>query len=305
MTECCTPGSMTAKELLQGTPASARGSSMFSPGEAFWSEAIQFADNLCVPSNHAAQNSEKAVSGGKHGMNTLVNSENGNSNVKPEKFLEGDDQTEHTKLVASFGSVAKHAKDLTKKSSLPVKHFDFEDATNYHQVDNHDDTRDKGMDCSSVMKSHQGKIHISEGVTEVQNVNTTHALIKRDLASNQDVDNHMSSLPNERAKHILGSSSRSHEASTSSSFLPLEDRLDLISWLPPEICSIYKKKGISKLYPWQVKISTACYWGQEWQCSSSIGHLFFTDGHKFSGQVASIKLLFYCFAVGLRFYERN
>ncbi|XP_034228429.1 helicase and polymerase-containing protein TEBICHI-like [Prunus dulcis] len=44
----------------------------------------------------------------------------------------------------------------------------------------------------------------------------------------------------------------SNEACTPSSFVPLKDHLDLNSWQQPEICSLYRKKGISKLYPWQV-----------------------------------------------------
>ena len=42
------------------------------------------------------------------------------------------------------------------------------------------------------------------------------------------------------------------EASTPSSSMPLKDQLQLTSWLPSEVCSIYMKKGISKLYSWQV-----------------------------------------------------
>ncbi|KAL6854375.1 hypothetical protein ACP4OV_019278 [Aristida adscensionis] len=43
------------------------------------------------------------------------------------------------------------------------------------------------------------------------------------------------------------------EASTPTSSLPLKDHSKLSSWLPPELCSVYYKKGISELYPWQVE----------------------------------------------------
>ena len=43
--------------------------------------------------------------------------------------------------------------------------------------------------------------------------------------------------------------------STPSSIMPNRDWLDLNSWLPSEVCSIYRKKGISKLYPWQVPLN--------------------------------------------------
>ncbi|KAJ1257461.1 hypothetical protein BS78_K017400 [Paspalum vaginatum] len=43
------------------------------------------------------------------------------------------------------------------------------------------------------------------------------------------------------------------EASTPTSSVPLKDHTKLSSWLPPELCAIYMKKGISELYPWQVE----------------------------------------------------
>jgi hypothetical protein len=31
-----------------------------------------------------------------------------------------------------------------------------------------------------------------------------------------------------------------------------QSHVDLSEWLPPDICAIYIKKGLRKLYPWQV-----------------------------------------------------
>lgn len=42
------------------------------------------------------------------------------------------------------------------------------------------------------------------------------------------------------------------------SSMPLKNHLQLTSWLPSEICSIYMKKGISSLYPWQVLCISIC-----------------------------------------------
>lgn len=44
------------------------------------------------------------------------------------------------------------------------------------------------------------------------------------------------------------------EASTPTSSVPLKDYSKLSTWLPPELCAVYMKKGISELYPWQVRI---------------------------------------------------
>lgn len=43
------------------------------------------------------------------------------------------------------------------------------------------------------------------------------------------------------------------EVSTPTSSVPLKDHSKLSSWLPPQLCAVYMKKGISELYPWQVE----------------------------------------------------
>eukprot|EP01018_Ginkgo_biloba_P001647 Gb_33083 [translate_table: standard] len=48
-------------------------------------------------------------------------------------------------------------------------------------------------------------------------------------------------------------STKDENLSTPSSGIDLKDRLELSSWLPQEICNVYAKKGITKLYPWQVE----------------------------------------------------
>ncbi|WZZ24164.1 hypothetical protein YC2023_007565 [Brassica napus] len=48
-------------------------------------------------------------------------------------------------------------------------------------------------------------------------------------------------------------SSESEESQTPSSSHHRKDGLSLSTWLPSEVCSVYNKKGISKLYPWQAE----------------------------------------------------
>lgn len=80
-------------------------------------------------------------------------------------------------------------------------------------------------------------------------------MIKRDL--NQLTHGEDKSLaaysncgkPNKDSKSKFAS--QEVEASTPSS-LPPKDHSKLSSWLPPELCAVYMKKGISELYPWQV-----------------------------------------------------
>ncbi|XP_015698275.1 helicase and polymerase-containing protein TEBICHI [Oryza brachyantha] len=47
--------------------------------------------------------------------------------------------------------------------------------------------------------------------------------------------------------------SQETEANTPTSSVLQKDHSKLSSWLPPELCAIYMKKGISQLYPWQVE----------------------------------------------------
>ncbi|KAI3522458.1 hypothetical protein L1887_00239 [Cichorium endivia] len=61
---------------------------------------------------------------------------------------------------------------------------------------------------------------------------------------------HMDHMKNEN--DVLNKPKDNQTSSTLSSFLPPNDRLDIDNWLPSELCSMYKRKGISKLYPWQV-----------------------------------------------------
>ncbi|MQL93721.1 hypothetical protein Taro_026363, partial [Colocasia esculenta] len=66
---------------------------------------------------------------------------------------------------------------------------------------------------------------------------------------------HDPNLPNideETRSHSAVNLKYNDAVSTPSSSMPLKDSLQLSSWLSSELCSVYMKKGISKLYPWQV-----------------------------------------------------
>ncbi|RZC90345.1 hypothetical protein C5167_031057 [Papaver somniferum] len=56
----------------------------------------------------------------------------------------------------------------------------------------------------------------------------------------------------EDIRNTFVSDLKNSESCTPSSSLGEKGFLELSSWLPPELCGIYVKKGISKLYPWQV-----------------------------------------------------
>lgn len=179
------------------TPRSMRGSSIFSPGEAFWNEAVQVADGLFAPnlSVLAAQGN------------------NGDRNYCEMKNL----------YIPKVGNNKPNDND-NEVSPLPVKHFDFL----LEEKNTDESTQHRGneqSDCGSV--SYKGRQTAKVGALSQYNVNAPES---RTLVSNNVCD----------------------EASTPSNFASLKDPLDLSNWLPSEICHIYKNKGISELYPWQV-----------------------------------------------------
>ena len=51
------------------------------------------------------------------------------------------------------------------------------------------------------------------------------------------------------------STSKDDIVGTPSSVSTLKDFLELSYWLPQKLCNVYAKKGITKLYPWQVKFA--------------------------------------------------
>ncbi|KAG6649379.1 hypothetical protein CIPAW_07G208100 [Carya illinoinensis] len=264
MTELRTPGSLIVKACINETPQSIRGSSIFSPGEAFWNEAIQVADGLCAP-----QAAEETHSTTRYHVLNSCNFRNGACHENSMKTLnEGEKRAWNMELSASLGSLGKHVKDLHKEvSPLPVKHFDFscegknlnESTSRHHGVDGSKCATHKGSEqseCGSVNVKGLETINIlipNEKLHEVQEMTST-IVINKEPGGMSCPDNGCmtsNSPVNEIKNSVL--SHESDEASTPSSFVRLEDRSDLHSWLPSEICSTYRKRGISKLYPWQVE----------------------------------------------------
>ncbi|CAD6343940.1 unnamed protein product [Miscanthus lutarioriparius] len=113
-------------------------------------------------------------------------------------------------------------------------------------------TDSAAMRCQGVFKSTiEGKVHPTQ-----EGERDSH-LIRRDL--NQPTHNENKSLAaySNNCKTWIDSKSKfaseEVEASTPTSSIPLKDHSKLSSWLPPELCAMYMKKGISELYPWQVE----------------------------------------------------
>ncbi|KAL3500503.1 hypothetical protein ACH5RR_039596, partial [Cinchona calisaya] len=271
---CITPGSLNSKRGPHETPKSGRGSSIFSPGETFWKEAIQVVDGLLGPNDnfHSQVALESQIlSSSRTEISASNNLQDGGCGNKLNHLLAGGAARESNGgIVSATGPVVKHGKDLVKEvSPLPVKHFDFssEDQNldkrnqSYGNISAHHIIKGKITGCSSL--NHETK-EIHPGLSPHSETNTDHDVLeKQEMTfkyataddkmniSMQDSDGITSKK--DRELNDLTSKGGFNQDNTPSSFsLPLEDRLDLNNWLPSELCSIYKKKGMAKLYPWQV-----------------------------------------------------
>ncbi|XP_020228897.1 helicase and polymerase-containing protein TEBICHI [Cajanus cajan] len=254
MAECYTPGSLIVKACVKETPKSTRGSSSFSPGEAFWNEAIQLADGLDVPMAYdpSKVTGESNVVEEEPEMNNSCNLQNYDG--KPRKILDqSKNRIWNREMGATLGSVMHTRDSMKEASSLPVKHFDFSFEDNNMEENT---LKNCCVDDPINVTSGAGKQDESVSVTghtygkrnEVQEKALVETLGNRICQNNVNMT--YNSPHNEVRTPI--SARASDEAGTPSTSVSLNDDFDLNSWLPPEICSIYRKKGISKLYNWQV-----------------------------------------------------
>ncbi|GAA0144171.1 DNA-directed DNA polymerase [Lithospermum erythrorhizon] len=242
------------------TPKSTSGNSIFSPGEAFWNEAIQLADGLFAPSDNIS-NQVVGFAEVSEGHQMINDSKNSRCNGGLKMELD----VKIAPPVAS--SVSKHEKGLNKEvSPMPVKHFDFS-------------FDDQHLDKESPHHPRMERSHVLEGEKGACALINNNGLRSKDnnlICFTKEKDNGdllltegSSAVKFSKLKHIakkdsdqmisdspeLKFSIANHDANaenTPSSFATLKDCLDLSNWLPSEICSVYKKKGILKLYPWQV-----------------------------------------------------
>lgn len=271
---CITPGSLS-KLGPRETPKSGRGSSIFSPGETFWKEAIQVADGLLPKDNlHSQAALESQNLKPDKEIRTSNDLQNGGCCNKSNNLLAGDAARESNGgTLSADGPILKHGKDLVKEvSPLPVKHFDFssedknlgEETSSYGNIMAHHNIEGKKIVCASLnhetTQTHHGLSLQIEANTDRDLLEVREMRSKYAAADNkmniwiQDSDS-VTSDAKDRKLNEFTPTGDFNQDNTPSSFLPLEDRLDLNNWLPSELCSIYKKRGMSKLYPWQVFFS--------------------------------------------------
>ncbi|WCJ18399.1 DNA polymerase I [Euphorbia peplus] len=224
--ECIRPGSSMVKTIVRETPRSKHGSSTISPGDSFWNEAIQIADGLFTEADNILPEAD----------NEDLN--NGSCGDKLREMLSRTvNKSQEMESRASLEFRTKMRYPANEASPLPVKHLDFM-------------FEDKNLDASSPLRF-TDNLNTPKGGEQSEccsvNVKST-----RTGLLNRDNDSSTSASPTNEIKKNSAGNDGYIEAGTPSSNVPLRDRLDLDNWLPSQVCSIYKSKGISKLYSWQV-----------------------------------------------------
>ncbi|CAM8919656.1 unnamed protein product [Rhodiola kirilowii] len=260
-----TPGAMTVKPFMDGTPKSSRGSSFSSPGEEFWREAIAVADGL-VPNDISLDQNQTSQHVSKTNQNlvSMHASRNKNLDKMPEEPFDKCENRVQMETVTSSHLTVKQAKSSVKYvSPLPVKHFDFSsEGKNLAESIMHHITAEsiEGTAHDHYKKPDSGECRGDE---------TTH-IVSTTLANNHLVTatgdaiklkksashprNDVSTLNFQvKENQNMNKTQIPDIGSTPSSYKSLQDHLDIGQWLPQEICSIYRKRGMSRLYPWQVE----------------------------------------------------
>ncbi|XP_047970916.1 helicase and polymerase-containing protein TEBICHI [Salvia hispanica] len=262
--ECETPASFPSKLGAGETPRSTRGSSSFSPGDAFWNEAILVADGIAYPnaglSSHVAGNNEAF---------TVDSGACNSNNVKDRGFVNQLNSTRDgvAHSVSDFRACTAVGMHLDKEASpLPVKHFDFSLEAKNLEKEIPADTNKTKPDILITKETHvsvdqhnpqsynlmcsSSKDHIGEILPGAQRKSFKCIDSKRSVEDLKEISHAVAyNTPNSDYKRVVANELKSNCTPASSS---INRSLDISSWLPLEICQIYNKRGISKLYPWQV-----------------------------------------------------
>ncbi|KAF9615751.1 hypothetical protein IFM89_026208 [Coptis chinensis] len=309
--ECITPGSLINKMCTRETPKSGRGSSIFSPGEAFWNEAIQLADGLFVPIDVlSVHNDRKCDVLKSQCVEELCNLETRCGESLKGRPAEGESVSRFPETKVYLGLKEDHSKGSVgstevvshkEASPLPVRHFDFlyEDRNldakfpHRYSIENAENIVSKGSGQDEKDPMSYKSLKATNTLSRCSKADTnaccaSEVTVKSSVFVNLNVDVLVPSFVSNREIHQAKESEplslvvereadlylkndadmpspqdkatlspliaqKNHdEAGTPSSSSPINDYLELSHWLPFEVCNVYRKRGISKLYPWQV-----------------------------------------------------
>lgn len=291
--------------------------SMYSPGDAFWNEAIEAVDGILVPTSEelllrpcrlgkqksscAAPN--KAPDGIIQNLGNQVNKNPGTEETMkdvqdlqfcfPEDIREGD--SAGVLVLDPNGSTKADNGDKFSAvdiSLLPVRCFDFPCENSFleksiGELGNRDISHhlikkqlDSSLEKPSEMENHKVHMEVDDVVPKKHKICKPMEVVEHSkgdisgisspLVINTDIpistsenresvskclyNINKSALPNDAL--TLAEIEMEVGATVTSSAKHYS--LELSTWLPPEICVMYGKKGVTKLYPWQVTAFLHC-----------------------------------------------
>ncbi|RWV99385.1 hypothetical protein GW17_00037707 [Ensete ventricosum] len=286
------------------TPKSALRCSIFSPGDEFWSEAIQVADGLlpaagnlpeglgfskCGTSDNKLQTDESSC----RATNGVLDSGSMASKIS-QKLVEKPVVENKTSL-----KISQHI----EVSPLPVKHFDFSREDSFRQCGVEKTESAIGVSVEPANSNYIQHKHLDSLLFKKHSEDMENCLAPKESSdfsfcnsggsssstgksyqtgAGSDLDacpgkgnlltqeinmgqirsvrlpvclpgtGYDSANLERKQKNKLIANGNYEEFDTPSSSVPPKYRLQLHSWLPSEVCNIYKRKRISELYPWQV-----------------------------------------------------
>jgi DNA polymerase theta len=281
---------------LGGTPKSASGNSLTSPGEEFWNAAIELADGISARADKVRVRPEFDAVQDKSSCAVAVSSKtlprSGKNKLAWETTVGSSDTHQMEKLSNKVDLLVANSQHIDN-SPLPVKHLDFfqEDDIQVsgskcsneagNAQTNHVQLKDSGLQIKENLIDPGNEM--KTGVLDLQTNFDSSAMIRcqgvfmsttegklhsiregdKDCHTNKSLaaySNGCKPKKDSKSKFV----SQEVEASTPTNSVPLKDHSKLSSWLPPELCAVYMKKGISELYPWQVRFLFPNYLFDSW-----------------------------------------
>ncbi|URD79344.1 HELICc [Musa troglodytarum] len=287
------------------TPKSALRCSIFSPGDEFWSEAIQVADGL-LP---AASNLPEGLRFSKCGTSdTRLQTDESSCRAT-------NGVSDSSSMVSKISQIIVEKPIVENKTSLkisqhievsplPVKHFDFSREDSFRQCGVEKNESAIGVSVEPANSNYIQHKHLDSLLFKKHSEDMENCLAPKEnsdfsfcnsggsssstgksyqTGAGSDLDacpgkgnlptqeNNMGQIQRVRLpvclpgtgydsanlerkqKNKLITNGNYEEFGTPSSSVPPKFPLQLHSWLPSEVCNIYKRKGISELYPWQVE----------------------------------------------------
>jgi DNA polymerase theta len=295
-----TPNTAQKKVGFSGeTPKSA--ASLISPGEDFWNAAMEFADGVSAladkgPKRHCSVAEDKSSCAVALGSKTLPRSGN-----EDELNCENTVGSNNMKQIDKFSNAVELAaanRQHENNSPLPVKHLNFfhEDVIQVSGLEG----KEKGGTVPGSVQVNQGRLtessfHRTENlmhsvddmkiVTSHPDTDSPVMIPGEGLFKSKTAGSDLNQLTHGETKLLPANSncdkpnrdskitfaSQKVEASTPTSSVPPKDHSKLSSWLPPQLCAIYMKKGISGLYPWQVSFLLIFFFSEMSHTYSSKG----------------------------------